>query len=178
MNRNVTLGFALVLLGIGLLAIGSNAFTAAEIDRPVSVNVADDEDALLGLEATTIEETTAESNESLEGNETDATTDGNDNDGTTGNATDDETNSTAAHDENTVCQLEVTVTNQFPHAIDDVTVEVVGDGESFDLAVGESETATFEVDDPGDEVDVVVTVEDERVSVDLTRSVATDECSG
>lgn len=178
MTRTYTIGLALVLLGFGLLAAGSGAFTTADVDRSISVDVADDEDALLGLETNVTKETTAESNVSLDDTEPNNTTDINESDEPTGNETDDETNDTATLDEHITCQLEVTVTNGFSHAIDEVRVEAAGGSESFDPGTGESETATFELDEPGENAEVAVSVADERVSVDLTRSVATDECSG
>ena len=178
MNRRFSLGLILILLGIGLLVAGSGAFTAVDADRPISVDVAHDEaDALLGLETDVYENATDESNDSLESIETGPTNESEDTTESDDEVADNETTSTDDTTENTTCQLEVTVTNQFSHAIEDVTVETDEGSETFDLEIGESETILYELEDELDEVDVDVTVDDDRVAVHLTRSVAIDECS-
>lgn len=176
MSRRRYLSLAVALLAVSVLATSSGGFSTTAADRGVSVDVAEDPNAYLGLEQTqhsdenltaTVNATDGDNETSMEGeNETTAAN-------TTGNATGNETtNATQLDGGERTAYVDVTVTNQFPAGTELATVEVTADGTSVDLgplAPGERVTHTLPSVACGDSIGIEAS--GDGVAVRLTRTV-------
>ena len=158
MSRRRYLSLAVALLAATALATSSGGVSTTAADRGVSVEVADDPNAYLGLEQTRhSDENLAATVNATEGDNETSTWDVNEtqvdgeNETTVANATRNDTgtettNATRIDGGETTAYVDVTVTNQFPAGTELATVEVTADGTSVDLGPlgpGERGTHTF-----------------------------------
>ena len=184
MSRRRYLSLAVALLAATALVTGTGGFSTTAADRGVSVEVAEDSNAYLGLEQTqhSRENLTATVNATQPDNGTDAdgvneTLNDGENETTTANATgnttgNETTNETQLDSGERTAHVDVTVTNQFPAGTQLATVEVTAEGKSVELgplAPGERATHTFSSVSCGDSIRIEAS--GDGVAVRLTRTV-------
>ncbi|OYR45771.1 hypothetical protein [Halorubrum sp. Eb13] len=178
MSRRRYLSLAVALLAVTALVAGTGGFSTTATDRGVSVEVAEDPNAFLGLEQTqrSGENLTATVNAAQTDNGTETLSDGgNETTATnaTGNTTRNETTNATRGDENETAYVDVTVINQFPAGTRLATVEVTAQGKSVELgplAPGERATQTFSSVSCGDSIGIKAS--GDGVAVRLTRTVS------